>query len=300
MFSGGVIMILRNLIVLLLALLAPVIARADAISEPCPDYCTHRDAFFVRDFMIEVCYDSLMICSTLKIYRGSELQYTQYGSRYFFLEEPISGFLDESSELKAVDLTGDGYPDPVIVELTGGAHCCFTAYVFQLEPEVRLLQSFSGGDTKASPVDINGDGVFEIRTYDTSFVSWPSGFAGSPFPQIIYSWTGSQFEMDVSLTFKNPPLLSELMLDADRIRFDEDLWKGVGDLYVPVELYTTFLDLVYSGNSDVAFIFLMRAWNENIPFALKPWKEMAERMKQSEKWSELRTRADLLLKAQNR
>lgn len=293
-------MILRNLIVLILTTFVTLSVKADAFTYPCPDYCVYREAFFIRDFTIEVCYDSLMICSTLKIYRGDELQYTQYGSRYFFLEEPVSGFLDESSELKAVDLTGDGYPDPMIVEMSGGAHCCFTAYVFQLEPEVKVLQSFIGGDTKASPVDINGDGVFEIRTYDTSFVSWPGGFAGSPFPQIIYSWTGSQFEMDVQLTFKTPPLLSDLMFEADRIRSDAEVWKGVGELYIPQQIYTTFLDLVYSGNSDIAFIFLMRAWNEDIPFTIKPWKEMAEKMKQSEKWSELRTRADLLLKTQRR
>jgi hypothetical protein len=46
-----------------------------------------------------------------------------------------------------IDLTGDGRPNMILTSWSGGAHCCFTHYIFELEPKLRLLATIKDGDT---------------------------------------------------------------------------------------------------------------------------------------------------------
>jgi hypothetical protein len=45
-----------------------------------------------------------------------------------------------------VDLTGEGRPDMIVSSWSGGAHCCFNHFIFELEPKLRVLATIKDGD----------------------------------------------------------------------------------------------------------------------------------------------------------
>jgi len=45
------------------------------------------------------------------------------------------------------DLTGNGRPDMMVTSWSGGAHCCFKHYIFELEPKLRVMAALDDGDT---------------------------------------------------------------------------------------------------------------------------------------------------------
>ncbi len=53
-----------------------------------------------------------------------------------------------------VDLTGDGQPELIIQTYSGGAHCCFDIFVYQLQPAFRRILRYAAGNA----------GGFEVRT----------------------------------------------------------------------------------------------------------------------------------------
>jgi hypothetical protein len=59
------------------------------------------------------------------------------------------------------DITGNGIPDLIVTEWTGGAHCCFTAHVFELGEAFARIGQIPGGDGGVLFRDLNGDGIYE-------------------------------------------------------------------------------------------------------------------------------------------
>jgi hypothetical protein len=49
-------------------------------------------------------------------------------------------------ETACVDLTGDTQPELIIQTYTGGAHCCFEIFVYQLQPKFQRLLRFEAGN----------------------------------------------------------------------------------------------------------------------------------------------------------
>src|SRR5579864_4241233 len=83
-----------------------------------------------RDYRIRVTQDEKAAWQkrqTLQVERGGKSVYRQQGYDFHF-----GGFDPDDAkqkELLAVgrNITGDGVPDLVVSEYTGGAHCCFLA-----------------------------------------------------------------------------------------------------------------------------------------------------------------------------
>ncbi|KPK22014.1 MAG: hypothetical protein AMJ76_01180, partial [Dehalococcoidia bacterium SM23_28_1] len=71
---------------------------------------------------------------------------------------------------------------------TGGAHCCFEYLVFSEAPEgIHLDDWFSiGNATITDIVDLDGDGVPELQTYDDRLAYFPNlCYACSPFLPLV-------------------------------------------------------------------------------------------------------------------
>ncbi|HEY3246864.1 MAG TPA: hypothetical protein VGK88_01055 [bacterium] len=78
--------------------------------------------------------------------------------------------LDSRGEIETacVDLSGDGRPELIIQTYTGGAHCCFEIFVYQLQPVFRRLLRFQAGNAGGFEVHhLNGRIVLELG--DDSF-----------------------------------------------------------------------------------------------------------------------------------
>lgn len=90
------------------------------------------------------------------------------------------------AEVSGTDITGTGVPNLVIEGFSGGAHCCFTTTVLELNnapqdvlttPEVL---STPYGECGGDFADLDGNGTFEYRTCDDSFAYEYCSYAASP------------------------------------------------------------------------------------------------------------------------
>lgn len=98
--------------------------------------------------------------------------------------------------LSGSDITGEGDPDLVVEEYSGGAHCCGGTYVLSLGASVRRLRipcPPRGNASRLGPDpgiasgfhDLDGDGVFEFVTWDDSFQYEFGSYAESPAVPVV-------------------------------------------------------------------------------------------------------------------
>ncbi|HWO89051.1 MAG TPA: hypothetical protein VNL98_07865, partial [Gemmatimonadales bacterium] len=64
------------------------------------------------------------------------------------------------------DITGDRTPDVVVHVFSGGMHCCTQATVLGLADTLQIFGTINGAHGDVELVDVDGDGVFEIRVGD--------------------------------------------------------------------------------------------------------------------------------------
>lgn len=85
----------------------------------------------------------------------------------------------------------NGYPEVIVEEYTGGAHCCTQIWVVRAPAKWSRgrwraldLGGFDGGDFK--PRDLDGDGLAELKLHDGAFLYLYSSYVGSyPPPKIL-------------------------------------------------------------------------------------------------------------------
>jgi hypothetical protein len=150
----------------------------------------------------------------------------------------------------------------VVTEWTGGAHCCLSAYVFELEPAFRLVARLDAEDDDLSHFeDIDGDGRFYYRTADWTFAYWPQSFAGSPSVPVLLRFVdddrGGSYHLALD-RMKQPALTGTAWRNkvADvRGWFDDPTWAFSGG-----GLWQSMLELIYSGNSSEAWKLADEGW----------------------------------------
>lgn len=81
------------------------------------------------------------------------------------------------------DKTGDGNPDIEIGYYSGGAHCCYTTFFFELGTSVRVLPSISTYDAPLVAIGKSPKGGLRFETLDVGFAYWLTSFAESPMPR---------------------------------------------------------------------------------------------------------------------
>lgn len=115
------------------------------------------------------------------------------------------------------DITGDGEPDLVISEWSGGAHGMFGFYIFQAGRTFCLLEWIDAADGNAYFRDIGGDGRVEVVIGDSAFDYWNECHAASPFPEVTLRWNGSRFALADDIQRRPRPSEEELRRLAARI-----------------------------------------------------------------------------------
>lgn len=191
--------------------------------------------------------------------------------------------VDEDPEtLIGRDINGDGVPEVVLYEWTGGAHCCFVARVISLGQKCCILAEIEGQHSVPEFLDCDGDGLMEVVVHDWTFAYWPDCFATSPAPRVVLRWNGASYVADAVLTAAPAPPLPQLRARADEIRC-----QGWRSHRIPQELFGTALDLMYSGHEDLGWQFIGWAWKPDVPLDEELLKELHERLAQSRYWGQL-------------
>ena len=193
--------------------------------------------------------DSLVM-DALLILRDEQIVWTQTGSRFLFDSE------DLPTVPRGSDVTGDGRPDLLVAEWTGGAHCCAIYHLFALDPEVRLLASLDTADVGATFADLDGSPGLEAETADPGWAYWYTSFADSPAPRVVLRWSDKGWIPATDLMAAPAPGSDELAARAAAIAAS-DRWGG-GDY--DSELWAVMLDLIHTGHAELAWPFFDAAW----------------------------------------
>lgn len=195
---------------------------------------------------VEICYQNTVIARREQLFLtlGGENRYNGTTKLPFGL---------------AQDITGDGVPDIIVRESTGGSSCDarYTVYSLADPPDeydgFRPLAVF---EWCGYWDDLDHDGRVEFVAYDSTYdYRWTSN-AGSPRPRVIFrvsNYYGGVMASDLMLEpLTTPEQLADLVAEA----------RATSDRYGEESLdWQTFFDLVYSGNEDAAWQFYEQAYD---------------------------------------
>lgn len=157
------------------------------------------------------------------------------------------------------DLNLDGVPELLVVQFSGGAHCCYTVTLFTLTEPAQLIGTINAVNGMAASALPTGEVLLNIP--DQSFDYWKTGHAGSPQPDVLYRLTpqGLVIALDEMLRSgdeltpqKLSNLRTSLSLGPGADQLDSDLWR-------------VMLQLMYAGRESEAWEFFDRAWPEQMP-----------------------------------
>jgi hypothetical protein len=183
------------------------------------------------------------------------------------------------------DITGRGIPNLVVSEWTGGAHCCFHFYVFEIGSRFRKIAMLDAGHGDVAHFeDIQGDGRLEFVAADWTFAYWHAGFAQSPAPKVILAFRKGVYVLADDLMRKPRPTRNEI---EDKIKETqgEESWK---EGRPPPALWSYMLDLIYTGNAPVAWQFFESAWLPNVPGKMKFLQDFRSQLTTSPYWKHIK------------
>lgn len=161
------------------------------------------------------------------------------------------------------DINGDGEPDLIITNDSGGTGCFAETIVLGLG---NANGSALGVQARLPNCgrfeDLDHDGILEFVAWDRTFAyRWTSG-AGSPYPRVILEWRGFDGYVPAPDRMTGPaPFLADL--DSD-IRAKIDACRPDAQWWCRTELVLkAMLDLIYSGNSRMAWQVFDRHWESD-------------------------------------
>lgn len=165
------------------------------------------------------------------------------------------------------DITGDGVPDLIVHDFSGGAHCCSTYYVFELNTSSGPLPlaTLYGEHGGFAFEDLDGDGAVECIGADWTFAYWNTCYASSPAPEVILRFRAGRYVIAADLMRTAPPAECDLAERARLILEDPesvDLWMGGS---VPPAYWAVLLNLIYHGHEPLAWRFADQAWPDGRP-----------------------------------
>ncbi|HEY3643965.1 MAG TPA: hypothetical protein VGM16_01390 [Gammaproteobacteria bacterium] len=193
-----------------------------------------------------------------EIWNGSQRVYVQTGYSFAVGYALAQDQPPDSVKPKlGADFTGEGVPELLISESSGGAHCCYTFHLFRLGPQFSHIQDIPLlDDDEAAFVRRPGVKGLVLAAADYSaFANFPKGFAGSPAGRVFLSFQDGRFKPDAGLMKSNAPADAEIAKCASLFKPSRDWKEGQ-----PSGLWYYATDLIYTGNADAAWKFLDAAW----------------------------------------
>ena len=155
-----------------------------------------------------------------------------------------------------IDITGQGKPNLVVSMWTGGAHCCFSYNILELGDEVKEIGEINAGHSDVCRFRHERDGRVDFIVSDWTFAYWHASFAESPAPDVILRYEPGGYKVAADLMRRSAPSEDEfkqLVGKGRHLKLDQDGWPASA-------FWETMLDLIYAGNSDLAWKFCDLAW----------------------------------------
>jgi hypothetical protein len=189
------------------------------------------------------------------------------------------------------DITGRGNHVMLVSYYTGGAHCCWLYYVFELEPVFRLVATLAVGSGDGSRFK-KIDGRFYLVAFDWTFSYWHSSFADSPAPKVMVGFVddanGGGFHLALDKMRRPEPTCEEwkkaLSEAHNAFGVNNPFSGGIGP-----QLWGHMLDFIYEGHSDLAWKLLNESWPSRQAGKEKFLSDFCSQLKTSDYWPDLKT-----------
>jgi hypothetical protein len=192
----------------------------------------------------------------------------------------------DPTEPTVTDITGDGTPELIVEEFPMNRSCCWSYSIFSLGRTFKQMARLEGFRSPITFEDVNRDKVYEVVTYDWSYMDWYA----SPRVVLSYDEKAGEYRFAANLMKADAPSQTTL---ASRLREVQDAQRPA--LFpVPPEVHRYMLDLIYSGNSQAAFNFLDLAWPKEQEGKEAFVSEFSEKLKASPYWDEIRAMSPAL------
>lgn len=190
-----------------------------------------------------------------RVYAGSGYS---FAIGYFLAQDQSP----DSVKLKVGDdFTGEGVPELLISEWSGGAHCCYTFHLFRLGDAFSHIQDIPLLDADESAF-VRRPGIKSLVLVSndySAFGYFPKNFAESPAGRVFLSFQDGKFRPDARLMKANAPTDAEIAKCAGLFK-PSLAWKQESNAGQPLGMWYYATDLLYSGNADAAWEFLDAAW----------------------------------------
>lgn len=173
------------------------------------------------------------------------------------------GLGKESTRFGLFSLLGDASKQLIILQYTGGAHCCWTYRIYDFHPNLHVIfDDESYGleylGYELFPEDIDGDGKFELTQGVMTFDYFHMSHAYSVFPVAVFSYNeksrtyvpaNKRFKAYVLEDIENDLKALELVsrdVNAEEVKNREEYLSAV---------LKVFLKRIYSGDEADAWKF---------------------------------------------
>ena len=204
--------------------------------------------------------------------------------------------VQDPDELKSVamgnDITGDGEPDLIVSEYTGGAHCCFIVHIFEIGDEFRKIATIDGKHGVPSFEHLDKGPGLQIVMSDWTFAYWHAGFVDSTAPRIVLRYRNGSYQVATDLMRGPAPSLRELGKLAAKVNAD---WPKSGGKYIDYdedinmsELLKAILPLAYTGHADLAWRLVDMAWPSQVRGKDQFLQDFGEQLSRSQYWPDVR------------
>ena len=301
--SGIIYQIVRALI--LVSIVSMIVAIGSPTRCPAADNSTvlpHREQtsppYVVRVYFDQVAKDgSDAYYEILKDNKPVFRQKAAYKGEQFFIGTMDDKDPDATLVKIGKDITGDGQPDVVVSEWSGGANCCLTIHIFEIGSTFRQIGTIAAkyGDTgphfmHMDDKDSKNAGL-KLQVGDWTFANWHSDFADSPAPKVILRFSDGAYRVSPDLMRSPIPSVSDLDARVAAIRTYKNnskskSWPGAD---ISPTLWATMLDLIYTGHAGDAWKFLDRAWPPQIAGKDSFAHDFRAQLKRSPYWSAVDT-----------
>ena len=223
-------------------------------------------------YRVKITYAGDRICQRLEILKRGKVIYREFGiDNHYDLGD---GFQHENY-LRS--LTGKG-KQLIVRKWTGGMHCCYSLLVFNLNSEFRKLAEIDAGNSDPELVDLDGDGIAEIKLFDDFLAEQFSCYADSAFPDVVIKYSKGRFAVAPEFMKKPPPSLDEF---DDKIPIWRKGLREHGRQWPPPDFMQDFTALIFHGNRKQAFELLEKTWPHDVVGKKEFKKEYREALNSS-------------------
>ena len=283
---------LRSLLLGLMSTLIFAPVRAQSLAPDPAGTCAAKNRFGAAtiDHLTFVSYSG-NARGCLQVISGGKVVFRRTVDNFenFTFGQPADGERNFPAVANGTDVTGRGHPDMIVSLFTGGAHCCTSHFVFELEPALRLPAELDDAHDDLAHFERDAkDHRYNYITADWTFAYWPTCFACSPSEVVTLRWAddakGGGFHL--ALDKMQRPAPSTAVWNRDLAAARKVVSQGDAD-GIGRTLWQTVLDLIYIGHSDLAWKFVGELGPKAQQAPLPSLADFCRLLKHSPYWPDL-------------